>query len=349
MASAYMAGIRDFDIDLAYQASLKNELDGENRPHGAGKLDVAKFVKYGYVPHQDKGEGGGERWEYSASHTLEYCFSSYAVAQWAKLLGKDDDYNKLMRLSKGWEILYDPKLNLIHPKWADGTFIGDFKPSQSWRGFQEGNAWQYTFYVPHEPQALISKMGRSNFNIRLDSIFTTSQKNTFGGGTKIDAFSGLEGLYNHGNQPNLHISWLFNFSGKPSLTQKWVRAIENEFYGTEGIHGYGYGQDEDQGQLGAWYVISSMGLFDVKGFTDIDPQVGLGSPLFDKIKIKGNKQYYNGKDFTIEINNNSATNMYVQSFTLNGKVLNTPFMQLKDIQKGGKLVLQMGSTPKDNY
>ena len=136
-------------------------------------------------------------------------------------------------------------------------------------------------------------------------------------------FLDLKDLYNHGNQPNLHISWLFNFSGKPSLTQKWVRTIANEFYGTDGIHGYGYGQDEDQGQLGAWYVISSMGLFDVKGFTDFEPQVGLGSPLFDKIKIKGNQKSFNGKDFTIEVNNNSATNSYVQSFTLNGKPLST--------------------------
>lgn len=349
MASAYMAGIRDFDVNLAYEASLKNELDGNNRPPGAGKLDVAKFVKFGYVPHLDKGIGGGERWQFSASHTLEYAFSAYAVAQWAKLLGKTDDYQTLMRLSKGWENLYDPKLNLIRPKLEDGSWMQNFKPSEVWRGFQEGNAWQYTFYVPHDPESLIAKMGHKDFNIRLDSIFTTSQKNAFGGGTKLDAFSGLEGLYNHGNQPNLHISWLFNFSGKPSLTQKWVRTIANEFYGTDGIHGYGYGQDEDQGQLGAWYVISSMGLFDVKGFTDLEPEVGLGSPLFDKIKIKGDKKYHNGKDFTIEVKNNSASNIYVQSFTLNGKALSAPFMKLKDIQQGGKLVVEMGSTPKDEY
>lgn len=349
MASAYMAGIRDFDVNLAYEASRKNELDGENRPHGAGKLDVAKFVKFGYVPHLDKGTGGGERWQFSASHTLEYAFSSYAVAQWAKLLGKDADYKQLLGLSKGWEILYNPKLNLIQPKLEDGSWIQHFKPSEVWRGFQEGNSWQYTFYVPHDPEGLIAKMGRDNFNLRLDSIFTTSQKNAFGGGTKLDAFSGLEGLYNHGNQPNLHISWLFNFSGKPSLSQKWVRTIANEFYGTDGIHGYGYGQDEDQGQLGAWYVISSMGLFDVKGFTDPIPEVGLGSPLFHKIKIRGNKKYYSGKDFSIEVKNNNTNNIYVQSFTLNGKPLDRPFMPLKEIQNGGKLVLEMGSSPKDTY
>jgi len=349
MASAYMAGIRDFDVNLAYEASVKNELMGKDRPHGAGKLDVDQFVKYGYVPHLDKGKGGGERWQFSASHTLEYAFSSYAVAQWAKLLGKEEDYKKLIGLSKGWKHIYDPKLNLIHPKWEDGRFIENFKPSEVWRGFQEGNAWQYTFYVPHEPESLIEKVGKTNFNMRLDSIFTTSQKNNFGGGTKLDAFSGLEGVYNHGNQPNLHISWLFNFSGKPSLTQKWVRTIANEFYGTDGIHGYGYGQDEDQGQLGAWYVISSMGLFDVKGFTDLQPQIGLGSPLFDRIKIKGNKKYYHGKDFEIELKNNSPENIYVQSYTLNGKTLTAPFMQLKDLQQGGKLVLQMGKDPKDKY
>ncbi|TKC12820.1 glycoside hydrolase family 92 protein [Pedobacter polaris] len=349
ISSAYMAGIKDFDVNLAYEASLKNELIGKDRPHGAGKLDVDQFVKYGYVPHLDKGTGGGERWQYSASHTLEYAFSAYAVAQWAKVLGKERDYQQLMGLSKGWEQLYDPKLNLIHPKWANGKFIENFKPSEAWRGFQEGNAWQYTFYVPHDPAALIAKMGKANFNNRLDSIFSTSQKNSFGGGTKLDAFSGLEGLYNHGNQPNLHISWLFNFSGKPSLTQKWVRAICNEFYGTDGIHGYGYGQDEDQGQLGAWYVISGMGLFDVKGFTAPDTKVGLGSPLFDKIKIKGNKKYFNGKDFTIEVKNNNATNIYVQSFNLNGEQLSSPFIRLKDLQNGGKLTLQMGANPKDQY
>lgn len=349
ITSAYMAGIRDFDVSMAYEASLKNELVGKDRPRGAGKLDVDSFVKYGYVNHLDKGSSWDEAWRFSASHTLEYAFSSYAVAQWAKLLGKESDYKELMRLSKGWEKIYNPKLNLVQPRLANGAFIEGFKPNEVWRGFQEGNAWQYTFYVPHEPQSLIAKVGRENFNTRLDSVFTTSQKKSFGGGTTLDAFSGLEGVYNHGNQPNLHISWLFNYSGKPSLTQKWVRTICNEFYGTDGIHGYGYGQDEDQGQLGAWYVISSIGLFDVKGFTDREPQVGLGSPLFDKITIKGNKKYYNGNDFEIVVKDNSATNIYVQSFTLNGKVLNQPFIQLEDIQNGGKLILLMGATPKDNY
>ncbi len=337
IASAYMSGIRNFDVKLGYEASLKNELDGKNRPRGAGKLDVDSMVKYGFVPHLDKGTGGEETWKFSASHTLEYSFSAYAVAQWAKVLGKQTDYDKLMRLSKGWEKIYDTSLNLVRPRLADGSFMQNFKPGEVWRGFQEANAWQYTFYVPHDPDALIAKVGRDKFNSRLDSIFSTSRKNVFGGGTTLDAFSGLEGLYNHGNQPNLHISWLFNYSGKPALTQKWVRTICNEFYGTDGIHGYGYGQDEDQGQLGAWYVISSMGLFDVKGLTDINPTIGLGSPLFNKITIKGKQ----GKSFVMDIKNNSDQNIYVQSYTLNGKKLKTPFIHLTDIQNGGRMVVEM--------
>jgi predicted alpha-1,2-mannosidase len=349
IASAYMCGIRDFDMKEAYAASLKNEINGENRPHGAGKLDVARFVKNGYVDHLDKGKGGGELWQFSASHTLEYAFSSYAVGQWAKALGKTADYNLLSRLAKGWENIYDPSLKLVRPKLANGQFIDNFKPSQVWRGFQEGNALQYTFYVPQDPQGLVAKVGKAEFNKRLDSVFTFSQKNAFGGGTTLDAFSGLEAPYNHGNQPNLHISWLFNYSGKPSLTQKWVRSICNVFYGADGIHGYGYGQDEDQGQLGAWYVISSIGLFDVKGLTDLKPTFGIGSPLFDKVTIKLNNKYYKGKQFIIETKNNSGTNMYVKSFKLNGQPLHSPFISFADVVKGGKLSLQMSPKPTDTY
>jgi len=349
IASAYMSGIRDFDINEGYAAARKNELDDKDRPHGAGKLDVDRFVKQGYVDHLDKGKGGGELWQYSASHTLEYSFSSYAVAQWAKVLGKENDYKELMRLSKGWEQIFDPKLKLMHPKLANGQFIDNFKPTEVWRGFQEGNALQYTYYVPHDPKGLIAKIGKDEFNTRLDSVFINSEKSAFGGGTTLDAFSGLEAPYNQGNQPNLHIAWLFNFSGKPSLTQKWVRNICNEFYGADGIHGYGYGQDEDQGQLGAWYVMSSMGLFDVKGLTDIRSSFGVGSPLFDKITIKLNRKYARGEKFIIETRNNSATNKYVKSLSLNNHQLHTPFLPLADVLKGGKITLQMSAKATDSY
>lgn len=349
IAGAYQCGIRDFDVNTAYEACLKNELDGENRPLGAGKIDTRYFVEYGYVPHLDKGNGPDEAFMFSASHTLEYAYSAWAVAQWAKQLGKTDDYNRLMDLSKGWERIYDPSCNFVRPKKKDGTFIEDFNPMQVWRGFQEGNAWQYTFYVPHDAKGLVAKVGADVFNHRLDSIFTVSRKLIFSGGTEVGAFAGLQTLYNQGNQPCLHISWMFNEAGRPSLTQKWVRAILNEFYGTDGIHGYGYGQDEDQGQLGAWYVISSLGLFDMKGLTDQAPFFALGSPLFDKITIRLNDRYYKGKEFVIETRNNSKQNDYVQSMDLNGKPLTDTRIPFSEIVQGGHLVLEMGNQPKDRY
>lgn len=349
IAGAYQCGIRDFDTKLAYEACLKNELDGKNRPLGAGKVDTEMFVKYGYVPHLDEGNGPDEAFMFSASHTLEYSYSAWAVAQWAKENGDEKNYNELMRLSKGWERLYDASTNFIRPKKADGQFIEPFDPMQVWRGFQEGNAWQYTFYVPHDTKSLVEKVGTDVFTARLDSIFTQSQKKIFSGGTEVGAFAGLQTLYNQGNQPCLHISWLFNEAGRPSLTQKWVRAILNEFYGTEGIHGYGYGQDEDQGQLGAWYVISSMGLFDVKGLTDSEPSVGLGAPLFDKITIQLNNQYYKGKEFVIEVKNNTAENPYVQQYTLNGEALHETRIPFSALTEGGYLQIEMGSQPKDQY
>lgn len=349
IAGAYQCGIRDFDVNTAYEACLKNELDGENRPLGAGKIDTRYFVEYGYVPHLDKGDGPDEAFMFSASHTLEYAYSAWAVAQWAKQLGKTDDYNRLMDLSKGWERIYDPSCNFVRPKKKDGTFIEDFNPMQVWRGFQEGNAWQYTFYVPHDAKGLVAKVGADVFNHRLDSIFTVSRKLIFSGGTEVGAFAGLQTLYNQGNQPCLHIPWMFNEAGRPSLTQKWVRAILNEFYGTDGIHGYGYGQDEDQGQLGAWYVISSLGLFDMKGLTDQVPSFALGSPLFDKITIRLNDRYYKGKEFVIEVRNNSKQNDYVQSMNLNGKPLTDTRIPFSEIIQGGHLVLEMGSQPKDRY
>lgn len=346
IASAYNSGIRNFDVEKGYEAALKNELEWRDRIQGAGKMDVKQFVALGYSPYLDNmdyktnTEGSG----FSASHTLEYSFSAYAVAQFAKALGKTNDYEKLIKLADGWKLIYDKETAFIRPKYANGEFIKDFDPSQPWRGFQEGNAWQYTFYVPHNVPELVSVLGKDTFNERLNTIFTKSQKNVFGGGTTIDAFAGLSGFYNHGNQPNLHISWLFNFSGKPSLTQKWVHAICDEFYGTEGIHGYGYGQDEDQGQLGAWYVMSSIGLFDVKGLTDINPSFQIGSPLFDKITIKKLGKARNA-NFTINVKNNTKTNVYLQEVKLNDTNLKELSIDLEAIKKGGTLNMKVDAKP----
>ncbi|MBX2920991.1 MAG: GH92 family glycosyl hydrolase [Chitinophagaceae bacterium] len=345
IAAAYQAGIRDYDVNLAYEAVKANEMNWLGRKAGSGKMDTKAFVQLGYSPHleEDRTDSTGSR--FSASHTLEYSFSAFAAAQMAKALGKENDYRQLIRYADGWKHVFNPENKLMQPKKADGLFIDRFDPYQAWRGFQEGNAIQYSFYVPHNPAGLIKAIGKDAFNARLDSIFQTSQQNGFGGGKVIDAFAGVKSLYNHGNQPCLHISWLFNFSGKPWLTQKWTRAICNEFYGTEPVHGYGYGQDEDQGQLGSWYVLAALGLFDVKGLTDIRPVIQFGSPIFDRADIMlGNK-----KSLTIETKNNSGKNVYIQSASFNGKPLHNCWLYRDELMKGGKLVFVMGNQPNKSW
>lgn len=351
MAGAYQSGIRNYDIEKAYEASLKNELEWQDRIEGAGKTDVGQFVKLGYVPFDTSvfygTHPGGS--QFSASHTLEYSFSAYAVAQWAKALGKEDDYARLMELSRGWEKLFNDSLKLIHPRNAEGQFIDNFNPLESWRGFQEGNSMQYTFFVPQNPSGLVGRVGKDLFNHRLDSIFTVARDMVFGGGKVVNAFSGLASPYNHGNQPSLHISWLFNFSGKPWLTQKWTRLICDEFYGVTGEHGYGYGQDEDQGQLGSWYVLAAMGLFDVQGGVCQRPTYQLGSPQFERIEIDLKRHQNAGGKFVIETKGNGPGQYYVQSATLNGKPFDQCWLYRDELYKGGKLELQMGAEPNEQW
>lgn len=349
IAAAYNSDIRNYDVNLAYEAVKANDLHYKNRIIGAGKMDTKAFLQYGYVPHLEQAgrdfvtDSTGSN--FSASHTLEYSFSAFATAQMAKSMGKQDDYQKLIKYSNGWREILNPENKLMHPKDAKGNFVSKFDPYQPWRGFQEGNAVQYTFYVPQNPAGLVNAIGKDNFNKKLDSIFTVSEKLAFGGGKTIDAFAGINAIYNHGNQPNLHISWLFNFSGKPWLTQKWTRLIGQEFYGTEPIHGYGFGQDEDQGQLGSWYVMTALGLFDVKGLTDARPIIQLGSPLFEQADITLGNQ----KKLSIVTKNNAKENLYIQSAEFNGKPLNNCWLYRDELMKGGKLVFVMGKEPNKNW
>lgn len=349
LAGAYNSGIRDFDIETMYAAARKDNLEWRDRIEGAGKMDVRRFVEDGYVPYVD--DPGFVAYEkgatFSVSHTLEYSFSAYATAQLAKQLGHEEDYRQLMELSDGWAKLFDDDLKLVRPRVPGGEWIDDFDPYESWRGFQEGNAMQYTFFVPQNPDSLIARMGKAEFNERLDTIFTQARKTIFGGGKVAFAFSGLSSPYNHGNQPSLHIPWLFNFSGKPYLTQKWTRLICDEFYGTDGEHGYGYGQDEDQGQLGSWYVLAAMGLFDVQGGACSEPTYQLGSPEFDEITVHLSKFNAKGGKFRIITKGNSADAMYVQSATFNGKPLDRCWLYRDEVFNGGELVLQMGTEPSD--
>lgn len=349
IAAAYQAGIRDFDIETAWAAVRKNELDTLGRNMGNGKYDNAYFIERGYVPLKDYDYPNGWKCNFGASHTLEYSFSCYAAAQMAKALNKQTDYDTLMHYAASYKNLFDPETKYIRPREIDGSFMKDFEPMKAWSGFQEGNAVQYTWYAPHDVKGLIELVGLDLFNERLEQTFVESRKTKFGGGDQIDSFSGVEKLYNQGNQPCLHNSWLFNYSGKPWLTQQYTRQICDEFYGSTPTHGYGYGQDEDQGQLGAWYVLASIGLFDVEGGTNIAPTYQIGSPRFKKVTIKLDPAYYSGKELVIETKNNGPQNYYIQSATLNGKPLNSHNFLRSDIMAGGTLTLVMGDTPNKEW
>ena len=348
VSAAYLRGIRNYDVEKAYQAVRKNELGWENRPLGVGKADTRVFVEKGYSPYlHEEGhpESNPRGARFGASHTLEYAFSAYAASQFAKALGKTDDYEQFARLAKGWEYLFDSETGFMRPKRPDGSFITPFDPKEVWRGFQEGNAYQYTFYVPHDPEGLISTIGRETFVQRLDSIFQQSEELGFGSGKTIGAFAGLQNVYNHGNQPSLHIAWLFNYAGEPALTQKWVRRICNEFYGLDGIHGYGYGQDEDQGQLGAWYVLAGIGLFDVQGGAATDSSLQLCAPQFESIHIQLDPEYYPGSEFIIRVDGNPENEAFIKTAQYNERAIDDCCISWNDFIHGGELVITTSSTP----
>ena len=350
IAAAYNVGIRDFEIERGYEAAVKNELEYRGRNLGNGKYDLRDFVRMGYIPYKDTILPNGWVFNFGASHTLEYAFSSYAVAQMAKSFGQEEDAGKLMKQATYYRNLFDQETGLIRPRNEDGSFIEDFDPMRAWDGFQEGNAFQYTWYVPHDVAGLIELLGTERFNSRLEKMFVNSRKSMFGGDPdEIDSFSGVNEVYNHGNQPCLHQSWLFNYSGKPWLTQKWTRTICDEFYGTEPLHGYGVGQDEDQGQLGAWYVMAALGLFDVQGHARETPTFQFGSPVFDKVTIWLHPDYYPGKELVIETIDNSRENMYVQGVGFNGEPIGNCWIRHDRLTGGGSLVFKMGPEPNTSW
>lgn len=347
IAAAYNCGIRGFDLEKGYEAAYKNETEAAGRNLGNGKYDMHWFNRLGYVPSWDTTLSNGWVFNFGGSHTLEYCFSSFAVAQMAKGMGQEEDYRKLMQQAGNWKLIFDPETRFIRPKYPDGTFIEDFDPLEGWRGFQEGNAYQYTWYVPHDIAGLMEAVGPDLFKQRLEQMFTDAQKSLFGGGKEIHSFSGVEMLYNHGNQPCLHNAWLFNYAGEPWLTQHWTRAICQEFYGTEPLHGYGFGQDEDQGQLGAWYVMASLGLFDVQGHAAADPTFQFGSPLFEKVSLQlsGDPD----KKLVILTESQAPGNAYVQALDLNGKAINECWIPRKSLMEGGTLTFTMGPEPNQDW
>ena len=355
ISGAYAWGIRDYDVSQAFGAVFKNETGWQNRLIGVGKADLKPFVEKGYVPLIESGitdfsGSTAEGSQYAASHTLEYSYSSGAAAQFARALGKTNEYEILMRQSRGWENLFDPGTGFIRPKDKSGNFVANFDPLKPWGGFQEGNSYQYTFYVPHDPAGLIRRIGVDKFRARMSEVFTAAEKSQFGGGENVDSFSGLQSVYNHGDEPSIEIPWLFNYCGQPWLTQYWVRRICDVFYGTDPVHGYGYGQDEDQGQIGGWFVLAAMGLFDVQGGAGATPTMQLATPLFSRTTIRLDQRYHKGNAIEIEVKGDPTKDIYIQSASLNGSPLSHCWIEWNTlVTQGGKLEMVLGERPNEKW
>ena len=337
IVGAYQKGIRNYDIAKAYRAIREVQMNpgGKHDSGGTvGNLELEPYMKMGFIP-MEKGH---------VSNTLEYAYDDWSVAQIAKSLGKTEDYSYFMQRSQNYKNVFDPSTGYFRPKHIGGPWLKHFSPiskavgkedSFGGKDFKEGNAWQYSFFVPHDVKGIINLIGVDEFNKRLDEGFELSRPNF------------VSAYINHGNQPNMQAAWLFNYSRKPWLTQKWVREILENYYGAG--HLDGYPGDEDQGQMGSWYVMGAIGLFQVDGGVSTEPVYEIASPLFEKTTIQLDDKYYSGKEFVIIANNNSKTNKYIQSATLNGKVLNNFWIYHSELVKGGELVLEMGSVPNKEW
>jgi predicted alpha-1,2-mannosidase len=269
----------------------------------------------------------------------------------AKALNKKEDYDYFLKRSRNYQNLYDARIGFMAPKTADGNWVFNEKQLDPiWSGGQGGreyytetNAWTYTFQVQHDVPGLINLMGGNDkFADKLDALF----QEQFGGkGAKFEFLkqfpdgTGLIGQYNHGNQPGFHIPYLYNYAGKPWKTQRRVRDIMKIWYndGPLGICG-----DEDEGELSSWYVFSAMGFYPV---CPGSPVYDIGSPLFEKVTINVG----NGKTFVIESKDVSSKNKYIQSASLNGKPLKSPWFTHSDLANGGMLIFQMGPGPNEQW
>ena len=286
--------------------------------------------EHGYIPWNLEPENE------TVAKALEYCAADDGVAKVAKLLGKVDDYEYFFNRSRSYKKYYDPETRFMRAVGTDGKFRLPFNPffaEHRTNDYTEGNAWQYTFLVPHDVKGLINLFGSDKaFMSKLDSLFFVEG---WAGDNASPDMSGLTGQYAHGNEPSHHVIYMYNYAGRPDKAAPLLRKMLNEMYldQPDGLSG-----NEDVGQMSAWYILSSVGLYQV------DPVGGrfvIGSPLFDKATVNVGA----GKTFTVVAKNNSDRNIYVQSARLNGKALKNSYIDFNDIRHGGTLELVMGPKP----
>ena len=358
ITDAYRKGFRDFDVEKAYEGMKKNAMEATMLPWRNGPLTEldSVYLEKGFFPALRLGE---KEWvpqvhsfekRQAVALTLEHSYDDWCVAQIAKSLNKENDYNYFLKRSRNYQKMFDSRIGFMAPKSADGNWVFDETMLDPiWSGglggrdyYTEANAWTYTFHVQHDVSGLINLMGGDTlFTRKLDDLF----QEQYGGALKsiyLNQFpdaTGLIGQYNHGNQPGFHISYLYNYAGKPWKAQRRVRDIMKIWYSDSPL---GICGDEDEGELSSWYVFCAMGFYPV---CPGRPVYDIGSPIFDKVTINVG----NNKTFQIEARDVSATNKYIQSAQLNGVTLNKPWFTHADLVKGGTLVLNMGSRPNKKW
>lgn len=336
IVSAYQMGIRDFDAQKALEAAVKMQTTPAQKVFKgfAGNRDLEAYMEYGYVPY-DKGR---------FSNTMEYSYDDWTVGQLAKSLGDEETFRKFNDRGYWWKNVISEE-GYCHMKDSKGEWLPGFDPFRSGanRHYVEGNAWQLTFFVPQDVPALVEKIGNKRFVDRL--LWGFNQDEAFRYNAPNDQY------WDHpivqGNQQSMHFAFLFNYAGYPWYTQKWSRSILDRYYGCGTANAY-LG-DEDQGQMSAWAVMASLGLFQMDGGCSTEPVYEIASPLFEEVVIDLGGRYGRGQEFTIKANNASRNNIYVQSAVLNGKKLDSFKFPASELLKGGELILEMGPEPNTEW
>jgi predicted alpha-1,2-mannosidase len=354
IVSAIQKGLVKEDLESIYVALKKNHmLNGimgkagyEHTTNLGGGLKY--YMENGYVPYPLP-DGNFGLHQDGSSQTMEYAYQDWTLAQLAKKLNHEEDYNYFMSRSKNYQNVFDTTTGWMRPKKADGKWFENFDPYQYEHGFIESNSAQSTWFVPHDIEGLVQLMGgKEKAATKLNAQFETAKNLKFTSGTSHEAelHPELSRIpINFGNQPSIQTSFIFNLLGRPDLTQYWTRNVVKETF--SGLApDTGYNGDEDQGLMGSLNVLLKIGLFQMNGGTDENPAYQIGSPIFNKITIHLNPKYYPGKSFVIKAVNNSPENIYINTINFNNKPVEKFSISQEQITNGGELIMEMSNTPR---
>jgi predicted alpha-1,2-mannosidase len=346
LVAAHQHGIKGVDAEKILEASIKMQTTLPQKHPGGGYVGnehLENYLMHGYVALDGPTPAEPAKWTRPwVSNTFEYAYDDWCVAQLALALGRKDVADAFLKRSQNWRNVFDAGIGFVRPRKASGEWLEPFDPYNT-PGFVEGNAWQYTWFVPHDMPGLIETMGRDRFISRLNEAFEKSAATRFSSPSAQHHLTPI----NHGNQPSMQVAWLFNWAGAPWLTQKWARAILDTYYGHNPADAY-LG-DEDQGQMSGWFVMAALGLFQTDGGARVDPIYEIGSPLYPKAVLHLSQEHYGGGTFTIEARNASRSNRYIQSAALNGQPLNRWWIRQKELVAGGRLEIELGPEPNEAW